>query len=418
MCKPKKSSKKWSRRKFLKAAGIVGCGTAAHSFSSVFSPMRAWAFSGGAAKTIIHIDLDGGCPLNISPIFRSAYYDKNPNISYQPGDAGVHVLSSEQGLHPALTEVKRQWDNDNLAVFNLVGYQGENRSHEGSSMIMESGVTHTSGVGGWMGRLACQLPSNPVAGIALSTSSGTLLQSNCESRPLALNNLDSLGEDTFYYAQHTKWLQITRDGLFASASSPGANRGLRLLNDANQDFDRTINLIEEELNAGLPVGFPNSGIGQQLRDAARIIQSDQIPCCVISCSQGGYDLHSDERSRLQNRLGELNDALAAFGQTMDQLGRSNDYVVMISTEFGRTHENGSQGNDHGHCQTMLVYGGAVNGGIKTPTPSNSYIQSQGSYFRTHEIEFQSVIGGVVAYGLGLDAQATFPETNSFFNMFA
>jgi uncharacterized protein (DUF1501 family) len=65
--------------------------------------------------------------------------------------------------------------------------------------------------------------------------------------------------------------------------------------------------------------------------------------------------------QLAGRLREFGQAIAAF---FTDLGPARDDVVLVTmSEFGRTvRENGSRGTDHGHGNTMLLFGNGVDGG--------------------------------------------------------
>jgi uncharacterized protein (DUF1501 family) len=67
---------------------------------------------------------------------------------------------------------------------------------------------------------------------------------------------------------------------------------------------------------------------------------------------------------------ELGDALAAFRSAMVTLGRWDDVLVMVQSEFGRNvTENAHGGTDHGGSGPVLLLGGRVAGGFSGRQPT-------------------------------------------------
>jgi uncharacterized protein (DUF1501 family) len=108
------------------------------------------------------------------------------------------------------------------------------------------------------------------------------------------------------------------------------------------------------------VAYPDSGLGQTLRDVAALIRAD-VGVRVIAVNLGGWDHHESENEDMANVASGLGSALAAFEQ---DLGSSAGRTLLVTTtEFGRqAEENGSAGTDHGHGSVSFVMGGAVHGG--------------------------------------------------------
>ena len=66
------------------------------------------------------------------------------------------------------------------------------------------------------------------------------------------------------------------------------------------------------------------------------------------------------------------DAVAGFFQEMERIGRADDVVMYIHSEFGRrVPENTSLGTDHGTAQVNFVIGNGVKGGLYGAPPSLS-----------------------------------------------
>ena len=84
----------------------------------------------------------------------------------------------------------------------------------------------------------------------------------------------------------------------------------------------------------------------------------------------GSPLAGDAPALLAAVLDLTADAVAAFQQDLERIGRADDVVMMIFSEFGRrVPENVSLGTDHGAANAMFVVGSQVKGGHYGDLPS-------------------------------------------------
>lgn len=113
-----------------------------------------------------------------------------------------------------------------------------------------------------------------------------------------------------------------------------------------------------------PSAFPDTGLGNQLRQVALTIASkDELGAKRQSfvVSQGGYDFHQRLLERQAPLLTELNDALVAFNSAMKAIGLHDNVVSYTASDFGRTIFSNGNGTDHGWGGNSIVMGGPVNG---------------------------------------------------------
>lgn len=383
---------KSTRRDFLKVISAGTCGALVHRAITPARNMLAFAAPGvsiGSNPVFILVNLAGGCSLNITPFYSGTYRDLNPTISYGPEDS--LALNSSQGLHPALTGLKSIWDEGSLAIVNMVGYPDPDRSHENSTEIFLSGVRSMTGAyGGWAPRLTCQMAST-FAGISLA-GANTVTNGECNP-PRALNNIANLGEETFYNNLQTRWLRDTRANLILESTSGGGGNQA-FVRTSIEKVDQSMEMIGQYANTQLPTQFPNTGFGNACRDAAKLINAPQLGTRFIYLQTGGYDTHSNEKPELTNRLSELNGGLTALVQQIKASGRWNDVVICTMSEFSRTYQNGSNGTDHGHSSAVMVAGGAVKGGIKTPAPTDAEFLKD-NYLRDYHVDFRRVFAEII-----------------------
>jgi uncharacterized protein (DUF1501 family) len=117
------------------------------------------------------------------------------------------------------------------------------------------------------------------------------------------------------------------------------------------------------------VTFPNTGIGRQLKQVARLIKERfdlNINRQIFYVQIGGFDTHTGEIAGHQNLYSQVGQAMRAFYDEMVAQGVSNDVTLFTLSEFGRTFNpagsGANVGTDHGWGSHMLVMGGSVAGG--------------------------------------------------------
>ncbi|MCB0319566.1 MAG: DUF1501 domain-containing protein [Bdellovibrionales bacterium] len=413
MCKPIVS-----RRNFLKQLGVGTCGSILHqsafpnlSFGAYEQPRAAGVL--GSSPILIFVFLDGGCSYQIAPMYRSAYYDKNPTLGLTPETS--LTLTAEQGLHPSLTYFQTLFTQQNLALFNLVGYPNPNRSHEESRNIWFTAkrASNGMGAGGWMADLSCQINSL-FAGISFGGAS-RLTTGSCDGIR-NFGDLSGFGEDRFKYSvSRSVELQDTRSLLFSDDTNP-ATAARQLVNGSLVNIDKSVKLIQKETAKELPdvgIQFPNTSFGRACRDVARVINAGtSIGTQAFFIRQGGFDTHSQEAARMTSLLSDINASIAPLVETIKALGRWNNTAIITGSEFCRTFENGNEGTDHGHAGPMFVAGGMVKGGVKNSPPSNSVIQTANGFFNSHEVDFRQIIHETVG-AMGYDTTPIFEEQFSY-----
>jgi uncharacterized protein (DUF1501 family) len=127
--------------------------------------------------------------------------------------------------------------------------------------------------------------------------------------------------------------------------------------------------------------FPNTSLGNQLKQVAKVIKLNQTSPAVnlqrqiFFVSQGGYDTHQDQLADQGNNFLVLSQALRAFYAATVELGLQNNITTFTLSDFSRTLEEsgdtGGVGSDHGWGSHQLVVGDGVLGGNFHGTPNGS-----------------------------------------------
>ncbi|MEO8494055.1 MAG: DUF1501 domain-containing protein [Planctomycetota bacterium] len=101
-----------------------------------------------------------------------------------------------------------------------------------------------------------------------------------------------------------------------------------------------------------------SGLGQQLLQARRLCEAG---CGFVTVSFGGWDMHGGIKAAMDNLGPQVDRAVAAFVEDLSLRGMSDNTLLVISGEFGRTPKiNGSAGRDHwAPLSTLALAGGGL-----------------------------------------------------------
>jgi hypothetical protein len=99
-------------------------------------------------------------------------------------------------------------------------------------------------------------------------------------------------------------------------------------------------------------------LGQQLLTARRLCEAG---CGFVTVHFGGWDMHGNIKDAMNNLGPQVDRAVAALVEDMDQRGLNDQILLVISGEFGRTPKiNGGAGRDHwAPLSTLALAGGGL-----------------------------------------------------------
>lgn len=115
----------------------------------------------------------------------------------------------------------------------------------------------------------------------------------------------------------------------------------------------------------LTTTFPNTGLGVQLRNVARMIATSPTLGTrrqIYHVGIGGFDQHSGLVGGHGPLWQQISQAMAAFYAATVELGVANNVTAFTASDFGRTLDSNGQGSDHGWGAHHVVVGGSVRGG--------------------------------------------------------
>ena len=346
-----------ARRQFLSAMGVSSAALLPSLALPGFAQAAGLAPQGG--NILVLVELAGGNDgLNtVIPISDDRYHDLRPNIGL--ASANSLSLDADTGLHPAMQPMADLWEEGSLRIIEGVGYPKPDRSHFRSIEIWNTGGgADTLSQNGWVSdAFATDAPDAlDAAGLVLGGEMGPL---GGQGRFSALREIDS-------YLDGLSALEAGPHAIRPETRADTVGHVLETYESAHATGERIRAKLDQSRSRSWD--FPDTHLGQQLRNAARLMDAG-VDAPVFKVVQDGYDTHDNQPDRHAKLLGDLSVALEAFSRSLKQIGIWDRVTVATYSEFGRrARENGSAGTDHGTAAPLFVTGGAVKGGFDGERP--------------------------------------------------
>ena len=217
-----------------------------------------------------------------------------------------------------------------------------------------------------------------------------------------VRNLDmGLGDDRLYQRMYA--LDLIENGFINQRRGSAAS-------DHQKILKKTLNLMTSEQMKSFKVAsepdsvkerYGNTGFGRGCLMARRLVE---VGVPFIEVGLGGWDMHSNIHQTLSGtKLPELDQAMSALTEDLEQRGLLEDTAIIWMGEFSRTPRiNGNAGRDHWARSWSVVVGGAgMNGGIAVGKTS-----ADGTRVETDPYSSQDVMASVCK-ALGISLQTTF-----------
>ncbi|MCF2501520.1 DUF1501 domain-containing protein [Dyadobacter chenhuakuii] len=325
-------------------------------------------------KVLVIIYLNGGNDgLNtVIPIEHySNYYSLRSNIAIPESNVLRLQGNLETGLHPAMTGMRKMYDEGKLAIVHSVSYPNPNQSHNRSADIYMTGVeSNQFATSGWAGRfLEKNYPGYPQG----------YPNSNMED-PLALQ-IGYVATTTLLGSQQSTAINIKTPGNFyqivgsptqQSSDLPCCDPGdliayvreQQLLSVGYASEIKAASDAGTNLAAYPPAAEAND-LAEQLKIVAKLIHGG-LRTKVYYVELEGFDTHSGQVGTTSvegthaKLLKKLSDAVAAFQNDLKLQGTENKVIGLTFSDFGRrATSNASKGTDHGIAAPMFVFGTGI-----------------------------------------------------------
>lgn len=184
--------------------------------------------------------------------------------------------------------------------------------------------------------------------------------------------------------------------------------------DHNKILDKTVKLMTSKQMEAFKVAkeppevrerYGNTGFGRGCLMARRLVE---IGVPFIEVDLGGWDNHANIFPTLQNqKLPELDKAMSALVEDLNDRGLLQDTAIIWMGEFGRTPNiNGGAGRDHWARSWSVVVGGAgFKGGVVVGATNDD-----GKEIITEPYSSQDLMASVL-FSLGISLETTFTSKN-------
>jgi uncharacterized protein (DUF1501 family) len=251
-----------------------------------------------------------------------------------------------------------------------VGYPNPNRSHFISTSIWHTADPTRKEETGWLGRWG-DLQEDPFCDTFIGNASPQAVSGHKHTAP-AISGVDSFTLRMPGLLEEALERELARP---RSGPAEGVRQAMLSLRGALDKIGR----IRAYSNKAQ---YPDHPFGKAMADVARMIAGG-LGSSVYYTTLGGWDTHAAQPVRQQALLGYLAQTLNAFRQDMRALGRDQDVMIMVFSEFGRqVAENASYGTDHGQGGLMLVMGGGVKGGLYGSEPDLENLELNALKYQT------------------------------------
>lgn len=306
------------------------------------------------------------------------------------------VSGGSFGFHPNMPEMQTLFNQGKLAVLCNIGplvepltrttYQnGTGKkplqlfSHSDQVGLYQTAIANSVSQTGWGGRLADK---------TLGLNGAATFPSNVS---IAGVNLYLTGVDTRQLAvadSNTSLANVLQLNNAPSATASEISSRLASFNEL-RTFDTNFKLIKaaseirsssiqtdnalSTVNPVLATVFPNTSLGRQLLQVARLIKASTDPAAGINMKRqiffvqiGGFDTHSAQLTGQGTLLQQVSQAINAFFNATVELGFQDKITLFTMSDFSRTLQPSGTGaaqvgSDHAWGNHQMIVGGAVQG---------------------------------------------------------
>ena len=273
------------------------------------------------------------------------------------------------GLHPAMAEMQGLYNNGKLMIVQGVSYPNPNFSHFRATDIWFTGSgSSTSLDTGWLGRaLDIKYPNFPADYPSTDMPDPLAIQIG-STLPFALQGENiNMG---YSVTDPNSLLNVIN-----SIADPAPNNDygqeltfLRLMKDQSNVYRSAIQAAYS-VPLSNAVTYPTGNkLADQLKIVAKLINGGLKTPVYIVNHPNTHDTHDYQVSTTDKTLGSqatnltlLSQAIGAFQQDLEAMGKADNVAGMTFSEFGRRiKSNASFGTDHGSAAPVIFFGTALN----------------------------------------------------------
>ncbi|MEM7251584.1 MAG: DUF1501 domain-containing protein [Pseudomonadota bacterium] len=370
----------------MSAQALVGASLAA-------SPLgRVAAANAENQKILVVLELSGGNDgLNtLVPYGDDAYYRHRPRLGI-PAEKLLKI-DDHFGFREQMAGFERIYKSGQMAIVHGCGYAQPSYSHFTSMSYWHSGAPNSGEAYGWVGRLADQMVPQPndhmIVNIDATQSQAVRSRRHT---PVVFDAPDRFAREGEARQRDVFSLEVKPDS--------ARNSNHRFLREVALSAQRASAQVREawsRYRSGVDYGLVNL----DLPKIAALIEAD-FPARLYYTSfrNNAFDTHVYQNNLHARLLTYASDAVAAFMSDLERIGRANDVVLLVFSEFGRrVPENDNLGTDHGTANLMFAMGPSVRGGHYGEVPSLTELDAGDNLIYT--TDFRRVYASVIEGWLG------------------
>lgn len=385
-----------SSRRDLLRAGLYGvCVSAGASLPIPAFGQAAAALSAQAkaeGKILVVLELSGGNDgLNtLVPYGDDAYYKLRPHLGIPK--KGLRPIDDHFGFSGGMAGFDRLYKDGKLAVVHGCGYENPSFSHFTSMAYWHTAAPNSGEAYGWVGRTADAIaPAAPANYIVNIGARQSLAVRSRKHVPVVFDDPAKFSQETFYGEG------AVLDSVPDPAKLENPSRRF-LLETARSAKDASTLVREAWAKYRSPVDYGITGL--DLPKVVALIDAGMpTRLYYTSYRNNAFDTHVFQGDVHKRLLTYASDAVAAFMKDLERIGRADDVVVMVFSEFGRrVPENVNLGTDHGTANLMFVAGKNVKGGQYGRVPSLTKLDAGDNLIFT--TDFRRVYATMISGWLG------------------
>jgi uncharacterized protein (DUF1501 family) len=333
------------------------------------------AYSNARATQGLAIPQNQLLPINV-PRMNNLSYGLHPSFGTVLGgiNAGIHPLWA-LGKMAVVTNVGTLVRPTTKAQYQTASHPKPFQlfSHSDQVSQYQGGRSDQQSFTGWGGRTSDRTtqPQNPnglipmitsISGAQLFTAGQTTLPLAIAGAPTGLNQV--LNPQGFNTTAESVARRAAFNTLRTQDLSSEVIAAASHVTDQALQANSALQVFQE-----VTVAFPNSNLGNQLKQVARLIKKKDelnINRQIFFCQIGGFDTHNNQQNATNGQVGllaTLSQALRAFYEEMVVQGLSDKVTAFTMSDFSRTlnpaGSGATVGTDHAWANHMLVVGGAL-----------------------------------------------------------
>ena len=334
-------------------------------------------------RILVVLELSGGNDgLNtVVPFRNDDYYRLRPTLGIK--EDKLRKIDADYGLSSGMAGMERLYKDGQMAVIHGVGYPQPSFSHFNSMAYWHTAAPNSGATYGWVGRLADVLMP--------------------EGAPYAIVNIDATQSLAVRSRKHVPVVFDDPDGFVPKgvpfhvedeANAVVENASMSFLQDVDRSAREASDKVREAWeHYQSPVDY--GLVSLDLPKIASLIEA-RMPTRLYYTSfrNNIFDTHVQQANQHARLLTYFSDAVAAFMKDLERIGRAEDVMVLVFSEFGRrAAENTNLGTDHGTANVMFAIGKGVKGGHYGTPPSLSKLDDTDNLIYT--TDFRKVLASVI-----------------------